>query len=118
MKQLVVCDTLTADFADGFLPRTKCQLDLQALDEPLDEADLLKTLKTLNTQPLVRTGGLRCFYVDGERYAFGAKAQVAVKALCDHDTVSHTLVRGGLKNPQFVAALTVWVNAGYWYFQD
>jgi 50S ribosomal protein L16 3-hydroxylase len=115
MKQLVVCDTLTADFADGFLPRTKCQLDLQALDEPLDEADLLKTL---NTQPLVRTGGLRCFYVDGERYAFGAKAQVAVKALCDHDTVSHTLVRGGLKNPQFVAALTVWVNAGYWYFED
>ena len=126
MKQLVVCDTLTADFADGFLPRTKCQLDLQALDEPLDEADLLKTL---NTQPLVRTGGLRCLYldatvgegvcyVDGERYAFGAKAQVAVKALCDHDTVSHTQLRGGLKNPEFVAALTVWVNAGYWYFQD
>jgi len=77
----------------------------------------------------VRTGGLRCFYVDqtaadgvcyvdGERHAFGAKAQVAAKALCDYDTVSHTQLRGGLKSPAFVAALTQWVNAGYWYFQD
>jgi 50S ribosomal protein L16 3-hydroxylase len=115
-----------ADFAGSFLSRTKCQLDLQALDEPMDEADLLNTLKT---QPLVRTGGLRCFYVDatvgegvcyvdGERHAFGAKAQAAVMALCDHDTVSHTLLRAGLKNPQLVATLTQWVNAGYWYFND
>ncbi len=126
LQSILDDDTLVADFAGGFLSRTKCQLDLQALDEPLDEADLLNTLKA---QPLVRTGGLRCFYVDatvgegvcyvdGERHALGAKAQVAVKALCDHDTVSHTQLRGGLKNPEFVAALTVWVNAGYWYFED
>jgi 50S ribosomal protein L16 3-hydroxylase len=126
LQSILDDDSLVADFAGGFLSRTKCQLDLQALDEPLDEADLLNTLKT---QPLVRTGGLRCFYVDqtvaggvcyvdGERHAFGAKAQVAVKALCDHDTVSHTQLRAGLKSPEFVAALTVWVNAGYWYFED
>jgi 50S ribosomal protein L16 3-hydroxylase len=126
LQSILDDDTLVADFAGGFLSRTKCQLDLQALDEPLDEADLLNMLKT---QPLVRTGGLRCFYVDatvaggvcyvdGERHAFGAKAKAAVVALCDHDVVSHKLLLSGLKNTEFVAALTQWVNAGYWYFND
>ena len=126
LQSILDDDTLVADFAGGFLSRTKCQLDLQALDEPMEAADLLATLKT---QPLVRTGGLRCFYVDatvgegvcyvdGERHAFGAKAQAAVVALCDHDSVSQKLLRSGLKNTQFVAALTAWVNAGYWYFED
>jgi 50S ribosomal protein L16 3-hydroxylase len=57
-------------------------------------------------------------YVDGERHAFGAKAKAAVVALCDHDVVSHKLLLSGLKNTEFVAALTQWVNAGYWYFND
>jgi len=119
-------DTLLADFAGSFLSRTKCQLDLQALDEPLDAAALIDTLQQ---QPLVRTGGLRCFYldqtvgegvcyVDGERHAFGARAQAAVKALCDRDTLTHAPLRAALKLPAFVDALTQWVNAGYWYFED
>jgi hypothetical protein len=32
--------------------------------------------------------------------------------------VTHTHLRGGLKMPEFVAALTQWVNAGYWYFES
>ena len=106
--------------------RTICQLDLQALEEPLDTADFLAILKK---QPLVRTGGLRCFYldqtvsqgvcyVDGERHAFDAAAMTAVKALCDHDQVTAALLRPALKQPVFLATLTQWVNAGYWYFQD
>jgi 50S ribosomal protein L16 3-hydroxylase len=126
LRSILDDDTLLADFAGSFLSRTKCQLDLQALDEPLDAAELIDTLQQ---QPLVRTGGLRCFYVDetlskgvcyidGERHAFGAKAKAVVKALCDHDRVTHTQLLGGLKIPEFVAALTQWVNAGYWYFEN
>jgi 50S ribosomal protein L16 3-hydroxylase len=54
-------DTLVADFAGSYFSKTKCALDLQALDEPLDAAELINMLQD---QPLVRTGGLRCFYVD------------------------------------------------------
>lgn len=126
LQALLDDDTLVADFAGSFLSRTKCQLDLQALDEPLDANELIDTLQQ---QPLVRTGGLRCFYVDqtvadgvcyvdGERHAFGAKAQAAVKALCDRDTLTHAPLRAALKLPAFVEALTQWVNAGYWYFED
>ncbi|MFZ2307897.1 MAG: cupin domain-containing protein [Rhodoferax sp.] len=126
LQALLDDDTLVADFAGSFLSRTKCQLDLQALDEPLDANELIDTLQQ---QPLVRTGGLRCLYVDqtvadgvcyvdGERHAFGAKAQAAVKALCDRDTLTHAPLRAALKLPAFVEALTQWVNAGYWYFED
>lgn len=126
LQSILDNDTLVADFAGSYLSKTKCQLDLQPLDDPMDDADLLNTLKT---QSLVRTGGLRCFYVDatvgegvcyvdGERHAFGTKARASVIALCDHDRVTHNHLRVGLKNPEFVAALTQWVNAGYWYFAD
>jgi 50S ribosomal protein L16 3-hydroxylase len=126
LQSLLDDDTLIADFAGSFLSKTKCQLDLQALEDAMDEADVLATLQQ---QALVRTGGLRCFYVeatvdlgvcyiDGERYAFGAAAVPAVKALCDHDQVTATQLRTALKRPDFVAALTQWVNAGYWYFPD
>ncbi|MCX7239897.1 MAG: cupin domain-containing protein [Burkholderiales bacterium] len=126
LQTLLDDTTLVADFAGSFLSKTKCGLDLQALDDPMDAADVLAELQQ---QPLVRTGGLRCFYVDetaakgvcyidGERYAFGAAARAAVRALCDHDRLTSTLLRGALKNADFVAALTQWVNAGYWYFED
>ncbi|MGB2883573.1 MAG: cupin domain-containing protein, partial [Rhodoferax sp.] len=113
LQSILDDETLVADFAGSFLSRTKCQLDLQALDEPLNADDVLAALEQ---QPLVRTGGLRCFYldttvaggvcyVDGERHAFGAKAQAAVKALCDHDTITHTQLRAAVRLPVFVAAL-------------
>jgi 50S ribosomal protein L16 3-hydroxylase len=124
LQSILDNDTLVADFAGSFLSRTKCQLDLQALEEPLDEAEVLDTLKL---QPLVRTDGLRCFYVDetvaqgvcyidGERHAFGAAAQNAVTALCDNERPGHAQLRAALKVPAFVRALTQWVNSGYWYF--
>lgn len=126
LQSLLDDDTLVADFAGSYLSKTKCTLDLQALDEPMFAADVLATLAD---QPLVRTGGLRCFYVDatvaqgvcyvdGERHAFGPKAQATVVALCDHERLSAKLLSAGLKQPEFVNALTQWVNAGYWYFQD
>ena len=126
LQSILDDDTLVADFVGSFHSKTKCQLDLQALEEPLDTADFLAILKK---QPLVRTGGLRCFYldqtvsqgvcyVDGERHAFDAAAMTAVKALCDHDQVTAALLRPALKQPVFLATLTQWVNAGYWYFQD
>jgi 50S ribosomal protein L16 3-hydroxylase len=126
LQSILDDDSLVADFAGSFLSRTKCQLDLQALDEPMDASQMLLSLAE---QPLVRTGGLRCFYVDatvaqgvcyvdGERHAFGAKAKAAIRALCDHDCVTHTHLRGALQNPAFVSAIVQWINAGYWYFED
>ena len=47
-----------------------------------------------------------------------AAAKAAVLALCDHDSLSHAALRSALKVPAFVAALTQWVNAGYWYFAE
>jgi len=119
-------DPLMADFAGSFFSKTKCALDLQALDEPLDAAELLEALLE---QPLVRSGGLRCFYVDetlargvcyvdGERYEFGAASLDAVRALCDHDALTLDLLQTGLQHPVFVAQLLAWVNGGFWYFQD
>ena len=119
-------DALMADFAGSYLSKTKCALDLQALDEPLDIVDLVNTLME---QPLIRTGGLRCFYVDetvaqgvcyieGERFEFGAAAKEAVIALCDNDGLNHALLESGLQHPEFVNQLIEWVNVGFWYFQD
>jgi 50S ribosomal protein L16 3-hydroxylase len=119
-------DVLLADFAGSYFSKTKCALDLQALDEPLDAAELINTLRE---QPLVRTGGLRCFYVDetvaqgvcyvdGERFEFGAACKEAVLALCDLDEPSYAALQTGLNNPELVRQLTEWVNAGFWYFRN
>jgi 50S ribosomal protein L16 3-hydroxylase len=119
-------ETLLADFAGSYFSKTKCALDLQALDEPLDAAELINMLQD---QPLVRTGGLRCFYLDqtlaqgtcyieGERYVFGAACKEAVITLCDNDALSFNALQGAVQHPEFVRQLTEWVNGGYWYFED
>lgn len=119
-------DALVADFAGSFLSKTKCALDLQVLEAPFDETELADQLMQ---HSLIRIGGLRCFYVDqtvnhgvcyieGERFEFGAACQDTVLALCDHECLGHALLRTGLQNPEFVRALTRWVNCGYWYFQE
>ncbi|MBI3284895.1 MAG: cupin domain-containing protein [Burkholderiales bacterium] len=126
MQALLDDEQLVADFAGSFLSKSKCALDLQALDEPLSEADLLDCLQQ---QPLQRTGGLRCFYLDatlaqgvcyvaGERYAFGADCRAAVLALCDHDVLDIDLLHSALHQPQFISAVCDWVHQGYWYFAD
>jgi 50S ribosomal protein L16 3-hydroxylase len=117
---------LMADFAGSYFSKTKCALDLQALDEALTEKDLLAALIK---QPLIRTGGLRCFYVDdtvaqgvcyvdGERFEFGNILRDIVIALCDNDRLTHELIQNGLNNSEFLAQMTEWVNGGFWYFQD
>lgn len=125
LQSLLDDETLVADFAGSFLSKTKCALDLQPLDEPLDAAEVIHTLQR---QPLVRTGGLRCFYVDhtvgegvcyvdGERHAFGPDAKDWVRTLCDHERLDHAQLCAAVQDPVFVQALTQWVNAGYWYFE-
>jgi 50S ribosomal protein L16 3-hydroxylase len=126
MQAILDDDALMADFAGGYFTNTKCQLDLQELEEPLDAAGLVEELAR---QSLIRTGGLRCFYVDatvdqgvcyidGERYDFGPACRAAVVALCDNDEPTGEQLKTGLQQPAFVEALTQWVNGGYWYFQD
>jgi 50S ribosomal protein L16 3-hydroxylase len=119
-------DDLVADFAGSYFSKTKCQLDLQALDDPFDEAGLIDAL---GAQALTRIGGLRCFYLDqnvaggvcyieGERFDFGPACHGAVLALCDNERLSLDLLGPWLQQGAFVAALTDWVNCGYWYFEE
>jgi 50S ribosomal protein L16 3-hydroxylase len=126
LQTLLDNDTLMADFAGSYFSKTKCTLDLQALDDPLEATDLLGMLQE---QPLIRTGGLRCFYVDatvaqgvcyvdGERYVFGTTLAQSVVNLCDHDTLTLDLLEAALDHPGLRQQLTEWVNAGYWYFED
>ena len=126
MKSLLDDDKLLADFAGSYFSKTKCVLDLQALDEALEVSDVVDALQN---QHLVRTGGLRCFYldatmahgvcfVDGERYEFGQALSDTVVHLCDNDDLSLELLGAALEDAAFATQLTEWVNAGYWYFED
>jgi 50S ribosomal protein L16 3-hydroxylase len=126
LQSILDNDALAADFAGSYFSKTKCTLDLQTLDEPLESSDLINALQV---QPLVRTGGLRCFYVDetlaqgvcyvdGERFAFGPACKSAVLALCDQDELTFAKLKGGLQHADFAHQLTEWVNGGYWYFRD
>ncbi|MES2046918.1 MAG: cupin domain-containing protein [Pseudomonadota bacterium] len=126
LQSLLDNDELVADFAGSFLSKTKCQLDLQVLDDPLDALELIELLQQ---QPLLRIGGLRCFYldntvaqgvcyIDGERHEFGAACADTVIRLCDEESVDFAMLGPGLKNAEFARMLSTWVNTGYWYFQD
>lgn len=126
LQSILDNDALVADFVGSYFSKTKCALDLQTLDEPLESTDLINALQE---QPLVRTGGLRCFYVDetlaqgvcyvdGERFVFGPDCQATVVALCDHDELSFAALESGLQQAGFVRQLTEWVNGGFWYFRD
>ena len=126
LRAVLEDDALIADFAGGFFSKTKCALDLQELEQPFDEAELLDEL---TRQDLLRIGGLRCFYVDqtvqrgvcyieGERFEFGAACHGAMLALCDNERLSHALLKPWLAQPGLLAALTQWLNCGYWYFEE
>ena len=126
LQTLLDNDTLMADFAGSYFSKTKCTLDLQPLDEPLETSDLVDMLQQ---QALIRTGGLRCFYVDatvaqgvcyvdGERYEFGSGLQQAVINLCDNDELSAELLHAALQDDAFARLFTEWVNGGFWYFRD
>lgn len=120
-------EALLADVAGGYLSRNKCQLDLQALESPYDEGELAEALA--NDGTLLRTGGLRCFYVDatagqgvcyvdGERLDFGPEGAGFAPVLCDHERLDAASLAPWLSQPAILAALTRWVNAGYWYLAE
>ena len=124
MQTILNDDEVMMNFVGCHLSKTKCELDLQALDFPINETELRKNLQQTD---LIRTGGLRCFYLDdsisqgvcyinGERYDFGAGCRATVLALCDEDQLSLAALEQGLQHAVFVKALLQWVNDGYWYF--
>ncbi|MFZ6864062.1 JmjC domain-containing protein [Undibacterium sp. Ji67W] len=123
MQAILNDEAIMTDFVGSFLSKTKCELDLQALEDEITEEELLDLLQN---EGLRRTGGLRCLYldhnigqgvcyVDGQRYEFGAQTRAAVIALCNNDEVDAGMLADGLENPKFIKALTEWVQQGYWY---
>ncbi|MEB0140748.1 MULTISPECIES: cupin domain-containing protein [unclassified Undibacterium] len=126
MQAVLDDDALVADFIAGFLSKTRNELDLQELEEPLESAQLAQQLQQFG---LVRTGGLRCFYVDegwrdgvchvdGQRRTFGAASASVVRVLCDQKRPDSAVLSAALEDADFAAALLAWVNQGYWYFDE
>ena len=126
MQSMLDDEAVLADAVGAMLSRNKCELDLQPLQEPYTSAELLAYWRRA---PLLRIGGLRCFYVDatvaagvcyidGTRYNFGPACHGAVLALCDNDELDHAALAPWLERPELAQALAQWVNRGYWYFDD
>jgi 50S ribosomal protein L16 3-hydroxylase len=134
MQAILDDSNLIADFAGSFLSRTKCELDLQALEEPYSEVEVLEQLQH---QSLYRIGGLRCFYltetvrqgvcyINGEVLTFGEDACPAVIHLCDHETITFADIKNHLQistdkttgPSKLLLMLTSWINEGYWYFGE
>ncbi|MBR7801354.1 cupin domain-containing protein [Undibacterium fentianense] len=133
MRAVLEDKTLITKFIGSFLTRTKCLLDLQELDDPYTEVDLLAQLQL---QDLKRTGGLRCFYfedqveqricyVNGECYQFEAFDSNAISLICDQERLTWSDLKdqlipsdGQSDCADLLTTLTEWVNLGYWYFED
>ncbi|MFZ4529444.1 MAG: JmjC domain-containing protein [Undibacterium curvum] len=126
MQSVLNDDALMADVVGSLLSTTRSELDLQAMEPPLEADELLAALEE---QQLRRTGGLRCFYlepqisegicyVDGERHTFGAALSEAVRVLCNHDVIGLANLGSALQQTQFLTTLLQWVNQGYWYLDE
>lgn len=112
------------EFSGSYLTRSKCELDLITSD--FSQADLLEMLKI---QPLIRLGGLRCLYFDnylekreiyinGEQTILEADACSLIPILCNEPILSYSTIAQQLKSNHFVKQLVIWVNEGYWYFEE
>lgn len=126
MQDVLDDELLMTDVIGSLLSKTRCELDLQPLEQPIERTELLELLEH---EQLRRVGGLRCFYlepqiqhgvcyVDGQRYAFGEHLSDAVLALCNHDALNPALLGTALQQDDFVDCLCDWVNQGYWYFEE
>lgn len=119
-------DELVSEFSGRYLTQSKCALDLP--DEPLDITPA-EMLTWLAEQPLIRLGGLRCLYFDislaegvlfinGDKYQLNAECAAVIPLLCDGNQLHQAALAPWLANSTLMAQLNVWVNLGYWYFED
>ncbi|MBW8184755.1 cupin domain-containing protein [Shewanella nanhaiensis] len=119
-------DRLLSEFSGRYLTASKCELDLPEQSLGFHATDILEMLKA---QTLIRLGGLRVlyfdasvkqglFYINGEEYQLSSALSDAIPILCDQQQLSYTCIAPWLDNREFIEQLTLWVNAGFWYFEE
>lgn len=126
LQKLLDNDDIIRQFAGSFLSQAKHELDLIPAEEQLSNDDISEILQT---NSLMRLGGLRAFYftdsIDtGVFYLNGDEQQVdvsiieAVKLLCDNVTVTPEMIAGFVNNEEFIDLVGELLDAGYWYFSE
>ena len=119
-------DRLLSEFSGRYLTASKCELDLPEQSLGFQSTDILEILKA---QTLIRLGGLRVlyfdasvkqglFYINGEEYQLPSAISDAIPFLCDQQQLSYTCITPWIDNREFIEQLTLWVNAGFWYFEE
>ncbi len=119
-------DRLLSEFSGRYLTASKCELDLPEQSLGFQSTDILEILKS---QTLIRLGGLRVlyfdasvkqglFYINGEEYQLPSAISDAIPILCDQQQLSYSCITPWIDNREFIEQLTLWVNAGFWYFEE
>lgn len=106
------------------LTQSKCLLDLPEQESNFTGEEIKNTLQK---NPLIRLGGLRCLYLDpeiesGAIYVNGEREELpeaeVIPLLCDQTVLCYADLESYLDSDDFVDVLTRWVNSGYWYFDE
>lgn len=122
MIEMLKSDDFARQMAQGFSD-AKHDLDLEEVDPPFDQEEILERLQ--EGDHLMRLGGLRCLYIEGEAercYINGEVLNIPeggeslMQYLCDHVQADAEVVLAELAQPALVTWLTHLVNVGYWYF--
>ncbi len=119
-------DSLISEFAGCFLTASKCELDLPESVQGFEASDLLDVIQS---QDLTRLGGLRCLYfeatyrqgtlfINGEKESLSADLADVIPLLCNTPVLTAASLAGWLENSVFLEQMIVWINKGYWYFDE
>lgn len=117
-------DKLVSDLAGRYLTNSKCELDLPAQALGFEVNDVVSILAR---QELIKLGGLRCiylektysdgvFYINGEQIIVPVTLAEVIPVLCNNQSLSADMLAPWLEQAKFLAMLTGWINAGFWYF--
>jgi 50S ribosomal protein L16 3-hydroxylase len=114
--------TVIKDYMGCLLSQSRQVMDIAIPEEDWEASDIHNLL--MSGDVLVRIGGLRALYNQGEEQTVFINGEVftvaedetdVVLALCDHELLSKENLGEQAKNPAAIALITQLVNKGYWY---
>lgn len=119
-------DKLISEFSGCYLTTSKCELDLPQDELGFEVSDLLEAIQS---RDLIRLGGLGCLYfedsyrqgtvfVNGEKVSIGEDLAAVIPVLCNNPVLTAQSLGEWLENSTFLEQIVVWMNKGYWYFDE
>jgi len=119
-------DQLISEFSGSYLTASKCELALPEGELGFQVSDLMETIQN---KALIRLGGLRCLYfedtyqqgtlfVNGEAESLGADLADVIPVLCNNPVLTADSLAEWIENSAFLEQMLVWINKGYWYFEE